>query len=113
MIKKLKARWNISSNFQLIAIFTVFSLTGLTATMLRPLILTFLGLTSATFFGGQWYFKLVYYLCSALVIFTIYQTLLVVFAFFLGQFTFFWEFEKKILSRIGVIQLLKKLKIVE
>jgi hypothetical protein len=36
------------------------------------------------------------------LIFPIYQVLLVFFGFIFGQFKFFWNFEKKMLSRMGL-----------
>lgn len=33
-MKKLKERWNITSNFQLVIIFIVFGITGTTASMI-------------------------------------------------------------------------------
>ena len=110
MIKKLKARWNIFSNFQLIVILIVFSVTGSTAVMIRRPILALLGLTRTTF-GNEWYFQLLYYTCYVLILFPIYQILLMIFAFLFRQFPFFWAFEKKMLTRLGVFRLLKKIRI--
>ena len=110
MIKKLKARWNISSNFQLIIILVVFSITGSTSAMIGRPILNFLGLTITTF-GNQWYFRLVYFLCYVLILFPTYQIILMAFASLFGQFPFFWAFEKKMLVRLGIFRLFKKLRI--
>ena len=36
-----------------------------------------------------------------LIIFPVYQLLLIIFGWLFGQFHFFWAFEKKMLSRMG------------
>ncbi|MEC7619844.1 MAG: DUF6787 family protein, partial [Bacteroidota bacterium] len=43
-----------------------------------------------------------------LIIFPIYQILLILVAIVFFQFKFFWEFEKKILKRMGLKFLFKK-----
>jgi hypothetical protein len=50
---------------------------------------------------------LLYVLLRILIIFPIYQVLLIVIATLFFQFKFFWEFEKKILKKIGFSFLFK------
>jgi hypothetical protein len=52
--------------------------------------------------------NIIYTFLRILIIFPIYQILLIVVAVFFFQFKFFWEFEKKILKRIGFGFLFKK-----
>ncbi len=100
-MKKLKERWGIQSNFQLVIIFVVFSITGSLSAYLAKPALSFLGLSreafTEDFWGGFFYFTL-----RILLIFPIYQVLLVVIGTLFGQNKFFWNFEKKMLSRLGL-----------
>ena len=92
-MNNLKKRWNIQSNFQLIIIFIVFAITGSTASYLSKPVTTFLGVTKENISWLYWPFRL-------LIIFPVYQVLLVLIGAIFGQFTFFWNFEKKMLDRM-------------
>lgn len=94
-MNKLKERWGIDSNFQLIIILIVFAITGSTAAKLAAPICGFIGVDQET---SSWY---IYWPLRILLIFPIYQVLLVLFGWIFGQFQFFWAFEKKMLSRLG------------
>ena len=48
-MKKLKERWGIHSNFQVIVILVVFAVTGSTASVIGKPILSYLNITSETF----------------------------------------------------------------
>ena len=96
MFQKLKKRWGIESNFQLVIIFIVFSITGSMSVKLGEPLLVFLDV-SADRFGG-----FLYYLLRILLIFPLYQILLVFFGTLFFQFKFFWEFEKKMLRKMGL-----------
>jgi hypothetical protein len=98
--EKLKKRWGIESNFSLIIIFIVFSITGSAAVWLAKPTLVAVGLQADTF-PDAWYGILAYRVLRILLIFPLYQVLLVVFGTLFGQFQFFWNFEKKMLKRIG------------
>jgi manganese efflux pump family protein len=94
-MKKLKARWGIETNFQLVVIFIVFAITGSSSAYFSTPILNFLGInkeTSNVF---------VYYILKIIIIFPVYQVLLLFFGLISGQFKFFWNFEKKMLTRLG------------
>lgn len=96
----LKKRWGIESNFQLILIFIVFAITGsVSAWLSRPLCF-WLGITKES--SGYWFTPI-----RLLLIFPIYQVLLVFIGFLFGQFKFFWSFEKKMLKNMGLGFLLK------
>lgn len=94
-MKKLKERWGITSNFQAIIIFIVFGITGSTAAKLAAPVVEYMGITKESV--SLW----LYWPLRILIIFPLYQVLLIVFGFIFGQFTFFWNFEKKMLSRLG------------
>ena len=100
-MKKLKERWGIDSNFQLAIIFIVFAITGsVSAWLSRPFCL-WLGITKSDL--GFWFTP-----TRLLLIFPIYQVLLVIIGFLLGQFQFFWSFEKKMLKSMGLGFLFRK-----
>jgi hypothetical protein len=89
-----KERWNIKSNWQLFVIIVVFAVTGSSAAYLSKPILAALNITKA----NPWE----YYPLYIILIFPVYQVLLVCFGFLFGQFTFFWAFEKKMLRACGL-----------
>lgn len=95
-MKKLKERWGIDSNFQLAIIFVVFAVTGSSAAKLAEPITHFIGIHQETTHG------LIYWPVRIFIIFPVYQVLLVLFGWLFGQFEFFWNFEKKMLNRLGI-----------
>ena len=95
-MKKFKERWEIESNWQIAVIFVVFAVTGSTASYIGKPILAVLNITPETFNSFiYWVFRIV-------ILFVMYQFLLVFFGWIFGQFKFFWNFEKKMLRRIGL-----------
>lgn len=93
-MKKLKERWGITSNLQMAVIFVVFGLTGSTSAKLAGPFVELFGIDSNI---SAW----IYWPARILLIFPIYQVLLVAFGWLFGQFRFFWDFEKKMLSKMG------------
>lgn len=91
---KLKKRWGIESNFQIFLILIVFAITGSTSAKLAGPLCDLLGIYKETSWLWYWFARIV-------LIFPIYQVLLVFFGWVFGQFQFFWEFEKKMLGRLG------------
>lgn len=94
-MEKLKQRWGIASNFQLTMIFIVFALTGSASAWLSKPFCFGLGITKADL--GLWFTPI-----RLILIFPIYQVLLVVIGFVFGEFKFFCAFEKKMLKRMGL-----------
>ena len=94
-MKKLKEKWGIISNFQLIIIFFVFSVTGSLSLWVAKPLLDFIGLEEATL--SPW----IFWPIRISIIFPIYQILIVLVGALFGQFKFFWNFEKKMLYRLG------------
>ena len=94
-MKKLKEKWGITSNFQLLIIFLAFSVTGSLSLWVAKPLLDFIGLDKTTL--SSW----VFWPIRILIIFPIYQILIVIIGALFGQFKFFWNFEKKMLSRLG------------
>ena len=104
-IKKLKEKWNIESNFQIVIICVVFSVTGSIAVWIAKPILAFVGLDkSAVSPVSPW----IFWPIRISIIFPIYQVLIVVIGALFGQFQFFWSFEKKMLVRLGFKQFKNK-----
>lgn len=94
-LQNLKKRWGITSNLQLAIIFIVFSITGSASAWLSKPFCFWLGITKESL--EFWFIPV-----RLLLIFPIYQILLVFIGFLFGQYKFFWAFEKKILKRIGL-----------
>jgi len=95
-MEKFKQRWGIEHNYQLVVIFIVFAVTGSTSAYLSKPVLGWLGLSKEAI--SLW----LYYPLYIILIFPIYQVLLVSFGFISGQFKFFWAFEKKMLKSLGL-----------
>lgn len=100
-MKKLKERWNIESNWRLTVIFIVFSITGSSAAKFAGPITAFLGISKEL----DWY---VYWPIRIIIIFPVYQLLLVFFGWLFGEFEFFWRFEKKMLRSMKLGFLIKE-----
>ena len=100
-MNKLKQRWGIETNFQLTLIFIVFAITGSASAWLSEPFCIWLGITSEEL--GHWFTPV-----RLILIFPIYQVLLVLIGFLFGQFKFFWTFEKKMLKRMGLEFIFKK-----
>jgi hypothetical protein len=97
---RLKDKWAVESNLQLVIIFVVFAITGSSTVKIAKPLLELVGVEMSAFeniFLGS----LLYWILRILVVFPIYQILLLFFGTIFFQFKFFWKFEKKILSRMG------------
>ena len=101
-MKNLKKRWNITSNFQLTLILIVFAINCSFSAWVADPVTSLLNLSTDTVV--PW----IYYPTRILLIFPIYQITLPIVGFAFGQFKFFWNFEKKFLSRIGLGFLFQK-----
>lgn len=101
-MEKLKTRWGISSNWQIIVILIVFSITGSSAVYVAKPVMDFFNLNREEFSPAFWFGGLGYYFLRILLIFPLYQLLLIIFGWIFGQFQFFWNFEKKMFKRMGL-----------
>ena len=95
MFEKLKAKWGISSNLQIAKIFTVFAITGSTSAIISSPFKEFLGISSENL---DWY---LFFPLEVIIITLVYQPILLIVAAIFFEFKFFWEFEKKMLRKIG------------
>ena len=82
---KLKILFKVSSTYQLVVVFIVFGITGSMSLVVSEYILNFFDLNNI--------------LLSVLFILIVYQVLLIVIGTIFGEFRYFWDMEKKIISR--------------
>ena len=94
-MKRLKEKWGITSNLQIIIILIVFSVTGSLAVWVAIPILKLVGLDKSVV--SSW----IFWPIRITIIFPIYQVMILVIGALFGQFKFFWAFEKKMLVRLG------------
>ena len=96
-MKKLKQKWGLTSNWQILAIILVFSINGSFATWVAKPVTEFFGLSAE---NTKPY--ILYLTLRILLIFPIYQLTLPLVGWLFGQFKFFWNMEKKMLRRMGL-----------
>ncbi len=95
-MKRLKEKWGITSNFQLFIICIVFAITGSFSVLITEPVILFI-------FGDlDGLNPLLSWLLRILILFPIYQVLLLFFGFIFFQYKFFYQFEKKFLKKIGL-----------
>jgi hypothetical protein len=95
-IKKLENKWLVDARWKLIRIFVIFALTGSSSVyIVRPFI-NLIGISTENLNPFLYWFL---FIITSLIF---YQILLVFWAWLLGQFDFFWAFEKKMLYRLGL-----------
>ncbi|MCU7371210.1 hypothetical protein PEC18_10130 [Paucibacter sp. O1-1] len=85
---KMQEKWGLETTEQVLLVLAVFSLSGSSVVWLRKGLFYLLGYDETT---PMW-LKTIPYI---LFIFPTYQSLLLLYGFLLGQFSFFWEKEKK------------------
>ncbi len=94
MFKRLQDKWGVSTR-QFWIIFIIFGLTGTTTAALTRYITSWLGMDESTY----WVWKVL--LRVGMLVFG-YQAILLTYGFLLGQWAFFWKYEKKLLIKLGV-----------
>ena len=95
-MKKLMVLFKAESRWQLVVIFVVFAVTGSVAVVVAGPVMGFLLTNTESL--SPW----VFWPLRVLIIFPIYQLLLIIIGTLAGQFSYFWEFEKKFLRRFGI-----------
>ncbi len=101
-MEKLKQRWGLTSNFQVLVIIIVFAINGSFAAHIGEPITDFFGLSSETTN------PFIFWSIRIILVFVVYQTTLPIVGYCFGQFKFFWNFTKKMLSRMGLKRLFKE-----
>lgn len=100
-MEKLKQRWGIKSNSQVLIIFIVFALNGFLAVFLTNPVTDFLGIYKETTN------PLIYWPIRIFAVTIIHQITLVMVGALFGQKDFFWNLEKKMLQKLGLIKVVK------
>ncbi|MFN5423212.1 MAG: phosphoribosylglycinamide formyltransferase [bacterium] len=95
MLNKLQQKWNVSSK-QLFLILCTFAITGTSTAYISRSITAWVGFDETTIW--VWPFLL-----RIFILVFGYQIILMIVAFFFGQFKFFWNYEKKILRRMRIM----------
>lgn len=90
-IDKLKNRWKLKSTGQVMLVLLAFACTGFTILFLKRPLLGWLAGEQ----GDSTLATILYYL----FILPVYNIVLLGYGFLLGQFQFFWEFEKRFMER--------------
>lgn len=93
-MNKLKEKWGITSNFQMVTILVVFAITGSTSAYITRPILALIGITKETM--SLW----LYWPLSLILILPVYKVLLIIIGTIFGQHAFFWNFVKNMLVRM-------------
>ena len=94
-LSQLKQFFKAKSYGHLFVIFLVFAITGSLTVVVSDYIVLIFGVSKKTF--GIFY----YYLLRIILIFPVYQILLIIIGTIFGEFRYFWEFEKKFIRRLG------------
>ena len=97
MKNRLIKLFRVKDTFQLIIIFIVFGITGSLSVVLGKYVLI-------NIFGENFVNNEYYWLLRLILIFPIYQVLLIIIGALFGQFKYFWEIEKKILIKMKLIK---------
>ena len=97
MKNKLIQVFKVKDFNQLIIIFIVFGITGSLSVVLGKYVLI-------KIFGESFLNNNYYWLLRLILIFPIYQVLLIIVGALFGQFRYFWEIEKKILIKMKLIK---------
>ncbi len=97
MKSKLIKIFKVKDFNQLIIIFIVFGITGSLSVVLGKYVLI-------NIFGENFLNNEYYWLLRLILIFPIYQVLLIIVGALFGQFRYFWEIEKKILIKMKLIK---------
>ena len=90
---KFRRIFRVDTNYQLIIVNIVFAVTGTLALYLAGDVINLLGIEEgelSTF---------IYWTLRIIIIIPIYQVLLIVIGTIFGEFSYFWEMEKKMFSR--------------
>ena len=96
LFQKLENKWELEYRWEMIRVFIVFAITGSSSVIIGRPILKLIGITKENLPAT------IYWILYVLISFVFYQILLVLIGWLLGQHKFFWEFEKKMLRRMGL-----------
>ena len=92
-MEKIRQIFRVDSNYQLIVVNIVFAVTGTLALYLAGDVLHMVGVRHGEVSN------IIYWTLRILVIIPVYQVLLIMIGSVFGEFTYFWEMEKKMFRR--------------
>lgn len=101
-MNKLKTRWGITSNFQLLIIFIVFAINGSLSAKISSFVLEEFGMTKDNTN------IILYYIILLLIVLPLYPFMLMFFGWLFGQSKFFTPFAKKMIRSMKMGFLLTK-----
>lgn len=104
-MNKLKQRWGITSNFQLVIIFIVFAINGSLSARISYFFMGLLGMTKD---NTHW---LLYTVIMLVLVLPLYPFMLMVFGWLFGQSKFFFPFAKRMIRSMKLGFLLPKEKV--
>ena len=96
MFKSLMNKWKVTKK-DLFVILLVFAITGFSTAYVSKAVTGWVGFTDSTHWGWKILVRL------GILVFG-YQAILLAVAFLLGQFSFFWQYEKKIFTRLKILR---------
>jgi hypothetical protein len=96
MIERLKQRWNVKNGIDVLIILVVFACTGFSILYVKRFLFDLAGLSDATPAWIRWAVNIIFIL-------PLYQAVLLAWGWVWGKFDFFWEFEKRMFRRIGML----------
>lgn len=91
----MQERWHLKSITQVVLVLIVFTLTGSSVVFLKPFVFKLFGIEEIVGMKGV--------LLYIILVFPLYQILLMVYGTLLGQFDFFWKWQKKIFNSLTKI----------
>ena len=95
IISIMMRRLNIQSFYQFMVIMLIFAITGSLSLYITVELFQFIGLQAENLN------PIIFWPIRIILLFIIYQVLLLLIALPFGQFQYFWKFEKKFLNRFG------------
>lgn len=95
MWNKLKKRWNVNTGWDVFVILIVFACTGFSILYIKRILFGWFGISTEE--TDSW----IRWTANVLLILPLYQIVLLFWGFIFGKFYFFWEFEKRMFSRIA------------
>lgn len=95
-MNKLKKRWGISSNYDLVIIFIVFAINGSLSAKISGFLLEQLNITKE---NTNIFF---YYIILLVIVFPLYPFMLLFFGWLFRQSAFFTPFSKKMIRSMGL-----------
>lgn len=102
IFKKLEDKWKVKYKWEMINIFLVFAITGSSSIFISRPIIKLIGITKENLN------PFIYWILFIIIGFVFYQISLVLIGWLFGQFKFFWDFEKKMIIRLGLKRFLKE-----